>query len=93
MAFHHGNLHGGVPYQPENRKVARRGRELGRVAAGATLLGTLPKTSLADLVEPDQWFVSGKNLLDFPWPDDNNEREAMGPFRPAPSRRGRALIS
>ena len=22
-------------------------------------------TSLADLVDPDQWFVSGNNLLDF----------------------------
>src|SRR6202166_1176793 len=34
-------------------------------------------TSLADLLDPDQWMVSGKNLLDFPWPDGNNEREAM----------------
>ena len=34
-------------------------------------------TSLADLLDPDQWIVSGKKLLDFPWPDGNNEREAM----------------
>ena len=34
-------------------------------------------TSLADLLDPDRWIVSGKNLLDFPWPDGNNEREAM----------------
>ena len=34
-------------------------------------------TSLADLLDPDQWMVSGKNLLDFPWPDGNNEREGM----------------
>jgi hypothetical protein len=40
-------------------------------------MGTSPMTSLADLVDPDQWFVSGNNLLDFPWPDGNNEREAM----------------
>jgi hypothetical protein len=36
------NLHAGVPYQPENPKGARRGRKLGRVAAGATLTGTSP---------------------------------------------------
>jgi hypothetical protein len=34
-------------------------------------------TSLADLLDPDQWIVSGKNLSDFPWPAGNNEREAM----------------
>ena len=34
-------------------------------------------TSLADLLDPDQWIVSGKNLLDFPWPDGSNEREAV----------------
>ena len=34
-------------------------------------------TSLADLLDPDQWIVSGKSLLDFPWPEGNNEREAM----------------
>jgi hypothetical protein len=34
-------------------------------------------TSLADLLDPDQWMTSGKNLSDFPWPDGNNEREAM----------------
>jgi hypothetical protein len=34
-------------------------------------------TSLADLLDPDQWIVSGKNLSDFPWPNGNNEREAM----------------
>ena len=34
-------------------------------------------TSLADLLDPDQWMVSGKNLLDFPWPDGNKEREGM----------------
>ena len=34
-------------------------------------------TSLADLLDPDQWIVSGKNLSDFPWPDGSNEREAM----------------
>jgi hypothetical protein len=33
--------------------------------------------SLADLLDPDQWIVSGKNLTDFPLPDGNNEREAM----------------
>jgi hypothetical protein len=33
--------------------------------------------SLADLLDPDQWLVSGKNLTDFPWPDGTNEREAM----------------
>jgi hypothetical protein len=33
--------------------------------------------SLADLLDPDQWIVSGKNLTDFPWPDSNVEREAM----------------
>src|ERR1700730_1416930 len=39
--------------------------------------GTRPMTSLADLLDPDQWIVSGKNLSDFPWPDGSNEREAM----------------
>jgi hypothetical protein len=34
-------------------------------------------TSLADLLDPDQWMVSGKNLLDFPWPDGNHERDGM----------------
>ena len=34
-------------------------------------------TSLADLLDPDQWMTSGKNLTDFPWPAGNNEREAM----------------
>lgn len=34
-------------------------------------------TSLADLLDPDQWVASGKTLLDFPWPDGNNEREAV----------------
>jgi hypothetical protein len=34
-------------------------------------------TSLAHLLDPDQWMASGKNLLDFPWPDGNNEREGM----------------
>jgi hypothetical protein len=34
-------------------------------------------TSLADLLDPDQWIRSGKNLLDFPWPHGSNEREAM----------------
>ena len=33
--------------------------------------------SLAYLLEPDQWMTSGKSLTDFPWPDGNNEREAM----------------
>jgi hypothetical protein len=33
-------------------------------------------TSLADLLDPDQWIVSGKNLSDFPWPQGTNEREA-----------------
>jgi hypothetical protein len=33
--------------------------------------------SLADLLDPDQWIRSGKSLLDFPWPDGNNEREAV----------------
>jgi hypothetical protein len=34
-------------------------------------------TKLADLVDPDQWLASGKNLSDFPWPVGNNEREAI----------------
>jgi len=34
-------------------------------------------TSLADLLDPDQWIVSGKNLSDFPWPKGTNEREAI----------------
>jgi len=34
-------------------------------------------TSLADLLDPDQWIVSGKNLSDFPWPEGTNEREAI----------------
>ena len=34
-------------------------------------------TSLADLLDPDQWIVSGKNLTDFPWADSKDEREAM----------------
>ena len=34
-------------------------------------------TSLADLLDPDQWIASGRNLTDFPWPDGNNERETM----------------
>jgi hypothetical protein len=34
-------------------------------------------TSLADLLDPDQWMMSGKNLTGFPWPEGNNEREAM----------------
>jgi hypothetical protein len=34
-------------------------------------------TSLADLLDPDQWMTSGKNLTDFPWPNGNSEREAM----------------
>ena len=33
--------------------------------------------SLADLLDPDQWIVSGKNLTNFPWPYGNSEREAM----------------
>jgi hypothetical protein len=48
-----------------------------RPSNGAGLIGTLQMTSLADLLDPDQWIVSGKSLLDFPWPDGNNEREAM----------------
>ena len=43
----------------------------------ANLIGTLRMTSLADLLDPDQWIVSGKSLLDFPWPDGNDEQEAM----------------
>jgi len=38
---------------------------------------TLRMTSLADLLDPDQWMVSGKSLLDFPWPDGADEQEAM----------------
>ena len=34
-------------------------------------------TSLADLLDPDQWIVSGKNLSDFPWPEGTDEREAI----------------
>jgi hypothetical protein len=33
--------------------------------------------SLADLLDPDQWILSGKSLLDFPRPEGNNEREAV----------------
>jgi hypothetical protein len=33
--------------------------------------------SLADLLDPDQWILSSKSLLDFPWPEGNNEREAV----------------
>ena len=33
--------------------------------------------SLADLLNRDQWILSGKSLLDFPWPEGNNEREAV----------------
>jgi hypothetical protein len=33
--------------------------------------------SLAELLDPDQWMASGKNLTDFPWPNGNNEPEAM----------------
>jgi hypothetical protein len=33
--------------------------------------------SLADLLDPDQWILSGKSLVDFPWPEGNNEREAV----------------
>jgi hypothetical protein len=40
-------------------------------------MGTLSMTSLADLLDPDQWIVAGKNLSNFPWQDGNNEREAM----------------
>jgi hypothetical protein len=38
---------------------------------------TLLMASLADLLDPDQWILSGKCLLDFPWPEGNNEREAV----------------
>ena len=40
---------------------------------------TIPmtSTSLAELLDPDKWIASGKNLTDFPWPDGANEREAM----------------
>jgi hypothetical protein len=41
------------------------------------LIGILLMTSLADLLDPDQWITSGKNLLEFSWPDGNNEQEAM----------------
>jgi hypothetical protein len=34
-------------------------------------------TSLIELLDPDKWMTSGKNLIDFPWPNGNNEREAM----------------
>jgi hypothetical protein len=33
--------------------------------------------SIADLLDPDQWILSGKSLLDFPWPEGSNEREAV----------------
>jgi hypothetical protein len=49
----------------------------GVFAFAAPEVGTSPMTSLADLLDPDQWMVSGKNLLDFRWPDGNNEREAV----------------
>jgi Amidohydrolase family len=40
---------------------------------------TIPmtSTSLGELLDPDKWIASGKNLADFPWPDGANEREAM----------------
>jgi hypothetical protein len=34
-------------------------------------------TKLADLLDPDQWLASGKNLSDFPWPENSNERGAI----------------
>ena len=34
-------------------------------------------TRLADLLDPDQWLASGKDLSDFPLPEGNNEREAI----------------
>jgi hypothetical protein len=37
----------------------------------------MTSTSLAELLDPDKWIASGKNLADFPWPDGANEREAM----------------
>jgi hypothetical protein len=37
----------------------------------------MTSTSLAELLDPDKWIASGKNLTDFPWPDGANEREAM----------------
>jgi hypothetical protein len=41
------------------------------------MLKVLMKETVHD-VDPDQWMMtSGKNLTDFPWPDGNNEREAM----------------
>jgi hypothetical protein len=45
----------------------------------ATPVETKPmtSTSLAELLDPDKWIASGKNLTDFPWPDGANEREAM----------------
>jgi hypothetical protein len=48
-----------------------------RSSNGAGLIGTLRMTSLADLLDPDQWMGSGKSLLDFPWPDGTDEQEAM----------------
>jgi hypothetical protein len=41
------------------------------------LVGPVPPLPLAELLDPDKWIASGKNLTDFPWPDDANEREAM----------------
>jgi hypothetical protein len=37
----------------------------------------MTSTSLGELLDPDKWIASGKNLTDFPWPDGANEREAM----------------
>jgi hypothetical protein len=35
-------------------------------------------TTLADLLDPDQWIASGRSLMDFPWPaKTENEREAV----------------
>ena len=34
-------------------------------------------TSLVELLDPDRWMKSGKSPLRFPWPDGNNEHEAM----------------
>jgi hypothetical protein len=45
--------------------------------AAAVETKPMTSTSLAELLDPDKWIASGKNLTDFPWPDGANEREAM----------------
>ena len=35
-------------------------------------------TKLVDLLDPDKWMASGRNLMDFPWPSETeNEHKAV----------------